>query len=121
MLNAFEKKVSRKIYGPVLDNGQWQNTYNHEIYNSYTEMELTKNIRLRRLQWMGNDTRMKNEKVPKKALKGYTEGRRPVGRRRRRRIDAEDTDAKIMLKLEKVGRGHRYLEADEEAKAQVGL
>lgn len=38
-------------------------------------MELTKNIRLRRLQWMGNDTRIKNEKVPKKALKGYTVGR----------------------------------------------
>jgi len=32
MLNVFDRKVLRKIYGPVLVNGQWQNRYNHEIY-----------------------------------------------------------------------------------------
>ena len=38
-------------------------------------MELTRNIRLRRLQWMGHGMRMKEEGV---ALKGYIEGKRPV-------------------------------------------
>ena len=28
MTNAFETKVLSKIYGPVLDNGQWRNRYN---------------------------------------------------------------------------------------------
>jgi hypothetical protein len=42
MLNAFDRKVLRKIYGPVLVNGQWQNRYNHKIYNLYKEMELTR-------------------------------------------------------------------------------
>ena len=43
MLNAFDRKVLRKIYGPVLVNGQWRNRYNHEIYNLYKEIELTRN------------------------------------------------------------------------------
>jgi hypothetical protein len=42
-------------------------------------MELAKNIRLRRLQWVGHLMRMKDERVPKKALKGYTKWRRPDG------------------------------------------
>ena len=42
--------------------------------------------------------RMKDERAPKKALKGYKEGRRPVGRPRGRWIDAVDKDAKNMLK-----------------------
>jgi hypothetical protein len=37
-------------------------------------------------------------KVPKKAFKTYTEGRRPVGRPRERWIDAVDMGAKRMLK-----------------------
>jgi len=42
MLNAFDRKVLRKIYGPVLVNGHWQNRYNHEIYSLHKEMELTR-------------------------------------------------------------------------------
>ena len=41
--------------------------------NLYKEMEVTKNIRLRRLQWAGNIMRTKDERVPKKSLKGYAE------------------------------------------------
>jgi len=44
------------------------------------ERELTRNIRLRRLQWVGHVMRMKDESVPKKGLKGHIEGRRSVGR-----------------------------------------
>ena len=43
MFNAFDRKVLRKICGPVLVNGEWWNRYNHEIYNLYKEMELTRN------------------------------------------------------------------------------
>jgi len=37
----------------------------------YKEMELVRNIGLRRFQWLGHMLRMKDENVPKKALKGY--------------------------------------------------
>jgi len=47
--------------------------------------------------------------VPKKALKGYIEWKRPVGKIRRRWLDTADREAKRMLKyrneLEKVGKG----------------
>ena len=95
MLNAFQRKVLRKIYGPVLANGQWRNPFNNDIYNYYKEMELTRNIRLRRLQWVSHVLRMKDERAPKKALK---EGRRPVGRPRGRWIGAVVKDAKRILK-----------------------
>ena len=60
-------------------------------------MELTRNIRLRRFHWVGHVLRMKDERAPKKALKGYTEKRRLVGRPRGRRIDAIDRAAKNTL------------------------
>jgi len=97
-ITAFDRNVLRKIYGLVLVNGQQQNWYNHEIYKLYNEMEQTKNINLRRLQWVSHVMRMKDERVPKKATKEYIEGRRPVGRSRGRWLDAVDRDAKRMLK-----------------------
>jgi hypothetical protein len=63
-------------------------------------MKLTKNIRLRRLQWMSHVVRMKEGRVPKKAFKGYRERRRPVGRLIGRWIDAVDKDDTRILKLE---------------------
>jgi hypothetical protein len=33
-------------------------------------MDLTRNIRLTRLQWVGHVLRMKDERAPKKAVKG---------------------------------------------------
>jgi len=63
--------------------------------------------------------------VPKKALKGYIEERRPVGKPRGRWLGAADWDGKGVLKC----RNGRQSAEDrdawrwriEEAKAQVGL
>jgi hypothetical protein len=71
MLNAFERKVLRKIYGPVLVHEEWLDRENYEIYKLYKEMELIRNIRLRRLHWVSRVMRMKDEIVPNLALKGY--------------------------------------------------
>ena len=69
------------------DNGE--NRFNNEICNLYKEMELTRNIRSRKLQWVGHVLRMKDERAPLKALKGCIEGRRPIGRPRGRWIHAK--------------------------------
>jgi hypothetical protein len=98
MFDAFNGKVLRKIYGPEWVNGQWRNRYNHEIRNLYKEVELTRNIRLRRVQWVGHVIRLKDERVLKKVMKEYTERRRPVGRPKRRWIEAVGRDAKRRLK-----------------------
>jgi hypothetical protein len=47
---------------------------------------------------------MKDKELPRKALKGYTEGRRPVGRPRGRWIDAIDKDAMSTLKYKNCSR-----------------
>ena len=69
--------------------------------------------------------RMKDERVQKKALKGYIEGRRPVGRPRRRWIHVVDKDANSMLECKDWRRSpeHRnnWRRMTEEDKAQVGL
>jgi len=76
------------MYGPVLLNGQRQNRHHHEICKLYKETELTKNIRLSRLQWLGNVTRMKDERVSKIATK------RDIKWCRNWRRSAEDGDAR---------------------------
>ena len=87
-------------------------------------MELTRSIRLRRLQCVGHVMRMEDERVPKKVLKGYTETRRPVGPRGRW-LDAVDRDGERMLKCRKWRRSAEDRDAwrqrSEEAKTQVGL
>jgi hypothetical protein len=60
-------------------------------------MEITRNVRLRGLKWVGHVIRVKVEMVPKKALKGYIGGRRPVGGPRGRWLDAVDRNTKRVL------------------------
>jgi hypothetical protein len=60
-------------------------------------MELNRNIRYRRFHWVYH-VMMKDERVPKKARKDNTKGRRPVERHRGRWLDAVHRDAKRMLK-----------------------
>jgi hypothetical protein len=71
--------------------------------------------------------RLREERKPKRTLKGYIKGRRLVGkprRRRRRRIDAVDRVAKRMLKCKNCRRSAEdrdsWRRRTEEAKAQVG-
>ena len=69
--------------------------------------------------------KMKDERARNKALKGYIDGRRPVGRPRGRRIDAIENDAKSLLKCKiwrrLAGDRDAWRRRIEEAKAQVGL
>jgi len=106
----------------VFINEQWQNRYNNEIFKLYKEMELTRNIRYRRLQRLGH-AMMKDERVPKKAVKGYTEGRRPVEKHRGKWLDAVSRDAKRMLKCRNwkglTENRDTWRWRTEEAKAQV--
>jgi hypothetical protein len=39
-LSTFERKILRRIYGPVQDNGQWRIRYNKELYELYCETDL---------------------------------------------------------------------------------
>lgn len=84
MLDKFERKVLRKIYGPVKEDEAWRIRYNHELYQLYKEPPLSTHIKLRRLQWAGHVQRMPEHRVAKKAFSELPGGKRGAGRPRAR-------------------------------------
>jgi len=59
-LNVFERKVYRRILGPVYDNEKenWRILTNTEIYASVKKLTITETITLNRLRWFGHVQRM---------------------------------------------------------------
>ena len=53
MLDMFERKVLRTIYGPVCFDGEWRTRYNHELYSLYKDDQVTNKIRVQRLSLDG--------------------------------------------------------------------
>ena len=68
MLCTFERKTSRKIYGPIQDKGRWRPRRNSKIYNLYKDLNIVCNIKIRKLRWAGHIIRMENERIPIKFL-----------------------------------------------------
>jgi hypothetical protein len=69
VLSIFERKIFRRVYGPVKDNGQWRIKYNKELYELYGKTNLVTHIEPKRLQRMGHVQRMEGTRIPKKVLK----------------------------------------------------
>lgn len=124
-LDGFERKILRRIFGPVCEGGLWRARSNHGIYQLYGEPRLSMHIRMMRLRWAGHVQRMPKERAPKMLLSGQPGGRRPVGKPRLRWEDAVDRDARGILGV----RNWRSASGDrvawrrriEEARARLGL
>jgi hypothetical protein len=84
MLDAFERKILRRICGPKRVQGGWRMRYNTQIYDLYKEFNVSVFIKLRRLQWAGSMIRMNDERIPKKALQQTVYGKRAAGKPRKR-------------------------------------
>jgi hypothetical protein len=67
-LNIFERKVYRRILGPVYDNAKenWRILTNKEIYASVKKPTIRKTIRLNKLHWFGHIQRMEENRIPKR-------------------------------------------------------
>ena len=67
-LNIFERKVYRRILGPVYDNEKenWRILINKEIYESVKKPSIIETIRLNRLRWFGHVQRMEENRIPKR-------------------------------------------------------
>jgi hypothetical protein len=50
----FERKVLRKIYGPTCENGRWRIRYNNELYQLFGEPDIIREIKARRVKWLGH-------------------------------------------------------------------
>jgi hypothetical protein len=125
MLAVFERKILRRIFGPTQGEKGWRVRYNAEIYVLYKAMNVTKFIKFRKLQWAGHVIRMKENRIPKKALRQTIHCKRWVGKPRKRLEDAAREDAVGLLGIRawKIKASDRefWRQCIEEAKARYGL
>ena len=96
-----ENRVLRRIFGPKTDGvtGEWRKLHNEELNDLYSSPSILRVIKSRRLRWAGHVARMEEGKSVHKVLVGKPDGKRPLGRPRRRWED------NIKIDLEEVGRG----------------
>jgi hypothetical protein len=72
--------------GPKRDGvtGEWRKLYYEELHNLYSSPSIIRIIKSRRMRWAGHVARMGEKKNVYKLLVGKPEGKRPLGRPRRR-------------------------------------
>jgi hypothetical protein len=59
-LGVFERKILRRIYGPICEEDAWRSRYNDELYHLYGGIDLVTAIKKARLRWAGHIVRMHN-------------------------------------------------------------
>ena len=101
-LRVFQNKVLRRIFGPrrVEVTGDWRRLHNEELNDLYSSPNIVRVIKSRRMRWTGHVARMGVERGVYMVLVGKPEGKRPLGRPRRRWVD------NIRMDLQEVGCGH---------------
>ena len=99
-LRVFENIVLRRIFGPKRDEitGTWRKLHNEEL-NMYCSPSFIRVITSRRMRWAGHVVRMGEKRGVQSILVGKPEGKRPLGRPRRRWDDS------IKMDLQEVGCG----------------
>ena len=80
--------------------GEWRRLHNEELNDSYCSPNIVRVIKWRRMGWAGHVVRMGEERGVYRVLVGKLEGRRPLGRPRRRWVD------NIRMALQEVGCGY---------------
>jgi len=85
-LRVFENTVLRKIFGPSREEviREWRRLHDEELNDLYSSPNTVRVIKSRRMRWVGHVARMDEERGVYRVLVGKPEGRRPLGRPRRR-------------------------------------
>jgi hypothetical protein len=86
---VFENRVLKRIFGPKRDavTGGWRKLHNEELHNSYSSQSIIIVIKSRSMRWARHVAQMGEKRNMYRLLVGKPEGKRPLGRRRRRWID----------------------------------
>jgi hypothetical protein len=94
-LRVFENRVLR-IFGPKRGEvpGGWRKLHNEELHNLYSSPSIIRMIKSRRMTRAGHVVFMRAKRNTYRILMGKPEGKRPIGRPRRRWVD----DIKMDLK-----------------------
>ena len=98
-LRVFEIKVLRKIFGAKKDKitGEWRKLHNAELHALYSLPNIIRRLKSRQLRWAGHVARTEQSRNAYRVLMGKSEGKRPLGRPRRRwedniRMDLREVD-----------------------------
>ena len=96
MLNTFERKMLRRICGPIQENNVWRTRNNRELSELFGCETIVGAIKSSRLRWAGHVTRMEDDRAAKKVLNTNCNmiGARTRGRPRKRWIDSVEEDVK---------------------------
>ena len=92
-LGVFERKILRRIYGPICEGVTWRSIYNEELYHPHDETDLVTTIKIARLRWAGYIVRTQDNLPYKKITLDKPEVRRRVGRPNLRGMDGVMRDA----------------------------
>jgi hypothetical protein len=89
------------MFGPKRDEaaGEWRRLHNEELNDLYSSPNIFRVVKSRRMRWVGHVARMREKRGAYRILVGRPEGRRPLGRLRRRWED------NIKMDLQEVGCG----------------
>jgi hypothetical protein len=99
---VFENMVLSRIFGRRMGEvtGEWRRLHNEEVNDLYSSSNIVRVIKSRRMRWAGHVARMGEERGVYRVLVRKPEGKRPLGRPRRRWLDNIRTD------LQEVGCGY---------------
>jgi hypothetical protein len=98
-LRVFKNRVLRRIFGPKRDEvtGEWRKSHYEELSDLYSSPTVIRIIKSRRMRWVGHVVPMGEKMNAYRLLVGKPDGKRPLGRLRRRWVD------NIMMDLGEVG------------------
>jgi hypothetical protein len=66
---VFERKILRKIYGPVKENELWRIRRNDELEAIIKGENIVRFIKSQRIRWFGHIERMQGNAIPKKDVR----------------------------------------------------
>jgi hypothetical protein len=94
VLYSSENRVLRKIFGSKRDKitGEWRKLHNEALNDLYCSPNIVCVIKSRTMGWAGHVARMGKRRGVYGALLGKPEGKRPLGRPRRRWEDNNKFD-----------------------------
>ena len=100
-LRLFENRVLRRIFGPERDavTWDWRKLHKEEPNDLYSLPNIVRVIKSRRMRWAGHVARVGEDRGIFRVLVGISEGKRPLGRPRRR------WEYNIKMDLQEVGCG----------------
>jgi hypothetical protein len=66
MVDVFERKILRRVYGSIKDRDHWRCRFNKELYDLFKEPRQSVVIRIARLQLAGHIARLDKNCMPRR-------------------------------------------------------